>query len=89
MTWINRTLCEVLTEMRKCYKTHNYSYLLGLIEEAQSMGNRMEAAIHDLNDIESNRKTSAKLKKEIKTLKDERDEQLGILGRKPKDPWED
>lgn len=52
----NRTLCSVLHEMRECCKTSNYSYLPGLIEEAQSMGNRMEAALYDKGDLESARK---------------------------------
>ncbi|MBW2559281.1 MAG: hypothetical protein JRE40_00350 [Deltaproteobacteria bacterium] len=88
MTWINRTLCDVLDELRKCYKTHNYSYMLGLIEEAQSMGNRMEAAIGDLNDIESNREESAKLKKACKALRKEKRALRDDLG-KPKPEWED
>jgi len=89
MTWINRTLCDVLDEMRKCHETHNYSYMLGLIEEAQSMGNRMEAAIGDLNDIESNRKASAKLKKTIRKLQEERDQLREEVGKKPVDSWSD
>ena len=38
----NRYLCTVLDEMRECVKTLNFSYLLGLIEEVQTLGNRME-----------------------------------------------
>lgn len=49
--WINRTICDVLSEMRKCHETHNYAYLPGLIEEAQSMANRMEAALSDVKQI--------------------------------------
>ena len=41
----NRYLCDVLNEMRKCVKTLNFSYLLGLIEEAQTLGSRMEAKL--------------------------------------------
>ena len=40
-----RTLCDVLDEMRSTYKTRNFASLLGLIEEAQMMGNRMEAKL--------------------------------------------
>lgn len=48
---VNRTLCGVLEEMRKAYETRNFSYLPGLIEEAQRMGNRMEAALSDKHDL--------------------------------------
>ena len=47
----NRTLCDVLNEMRKAYETRNFSYLIGLIEEAQSMGSRMEARLYDIKDF--------------------------------------
>ena len=48
----HRTLCSVLDELRDCYKTRNFASMLALIEEAQSMGNRMEASIDYKNDIE-------------------------------------
>ena len=57
MLMLSRTACEVLEEIRKLDETKNYSYLLGLIEELQSMCNRMEAGlsrkrnkINDLNE---------------------------------------
>jgi len=62
----NRTLCGVLDEMRKAHKTRNYSYMLGLIEEAQSMGNRMEAGLYDKSDFKS-------LEKRVKNLRTQRD----------------
>ena len=65
----NRTLCGVLEEMRKAHETRNFSYLLGLIEEAQTMGNRMEAALWDQSDIKDYRKEAKKLKEEIEQLK--------------------
>jgi len=68
--YLNRTLCQVLTEMRQCDKTRNYSYLVGLIEEAQTMGNRMEAAFYDIKDVNDlNRKIKEK-KIELKELVD-------------------
>ena len=67
----NRTLCSVFNEMRKAYKTRNFSYLLGLIEEAQSIGNSMEAAIYDIGDIKRFREERSKLKKEIKELREQ------------------
>jgi hypothetical protein len=64
----NRTLCDVLREMRQCHETRNYSYLLGLIEEAQSMGNRMEAGLEDVKDVRSMLERKRELKKEIRVL---------------------
>lgn len=69
----NRTLCGVLEEMRKSYETRNFSYLLGLIEEAQMMGNRMEAGLWDQNDLESAREEVKRLNKTIEKLKKERE----------------
>jgi hypothetical protein len=38
--------------MRKCHETRNYSYLPSLIEEAQTMANRMEAKLLDQKTFE-------------------------------------
>lgn len=69
--WISRTMCDILDEMRKCAQTSNYCYLPGLIEEMQSMANRMEAALNDQKDIESMKNTWHRKKNEIKKLKQE------------------
>jgi len=79
MTYLNRTLCDVLEEMRKCHETRNYSYLSGLIEEVQSMGNRMEAALSDGHDYE---RTLGRLKaaeKELKKTTKELEEKRELL----------
>jgi len=47
----NRTLCDILDNMRKCVETLNFSYMNGLIEEAQVAGSRMEAALWDQKDF--------------------------------------
>ena len=73
MPILNRNLCTVLEEMRQTTKTLNFSYLLGLIEEVQSMGNRMEAAISDGHDIEWQKREAKRLKKEIKRLKEKKE----------------
>jgi hypothetical protein len=39
--YLNRTLCDVLDEMRKLNETRNYSSLQGLIEEAEQMSLRI------------------------------------------------
>jgi len=59
---VNRYLCSVLDEMRECTKTLNFSYLLGLVEEAQTLASRMESKLFDVKDFE-------RLHEEIKVLK--------------------
>ena len=73
----NRLLCAVLDEMRECVKTSNFSYLSGLIEEAQSLGSRMEAHLYDikdfnrlLDDIKALEKKKKKLKEEVEELEE-------------------
>jgi len=68
---LNRTLCDVLKEMRNCVKTNNFSYLAGLIEEAQSMGNKMEAALADQSSATRAREVIKEAKKELRELKSE------------------
>lgn len=64
----NRYICTVLDAMRECSKTKNFSYLDGLIEEAQYLGSAMEDALSDVGDVKSLREDRSKLKKEIKEL---------------------
>ena len=68
---LNRTACDVLEEMRTCCKTMNFSYVLGLIEQMQSMVNSMEAKLEDVKDIEWMHKEIKRLKKIKKKLKKE------------------
>ena len=70
----NRLLCAVLDEMRECVKTTNFSYLPGLIEEAQSLGNRMESHLYDIKDFNRLNKDIKDLKKKKKKLKEEVEE---------------
>lgn len=70
----NRTLCAVLEEMRKLNETRNYAALLSLIEEAQMLGNRMEAKLHDVKDRESLNEDINKLKRELKDLRKQKKE---------------
>ena len=69
----NRLLCAVLDEMRDCAKTLNFSYLLGLIEEAQSLGSRMESRLYDQKDHEHLLDDIRDLKKKKKNLEMEVD----------------
>ena len=67
----NRLLCDVLREMRECVKTLNFSYLLGLIEEVQTLGNRMESKLYDIKDFERLHEEIRDLKKKKKKLAEE------------------
>ena len=69
---LNRTLCDVLDEIRKLDSTKNYSSLLSLVEEIQSMANRMEAKLGDVRDFADLENDISVLKKEIKKLKKEK-----------------
>jgi len=73
----NRYLCDILEEMRTTTKTLNFGMILGLIEEVQTAGNRMEAALEDNRDagdlrdeIHNLKRERMKLKKEIEKLED-------------------
>ena len=65
----NRLVCNVLDEMRECCKTRNFSYLDGLIEEVQTLVNRMEAKLHDSKDTEDLNEEIREGKVELKRLK--------------------
>ncbi len=64
----NRYICTVLDSMRDCSKTKNYSYLDGLIEEAQHLGSAMEDALQDQRDVKELREERSKLKQEVNKL---------------------
>ena len=70
----NRYICTVLDEMRECVKTTNFSYLPGLIEEAQSLANRMESQLYDIKDFNHLHKDIKDLKKKKKKLKEKVEE---------------
>ena len=67
----NRVVCEVLTEMRASLRTLNiftlYRYKRlqeSLIEEAQTMVNRMEAGLSDVSDLKELKEECKRLTKE-------------------------
>jgi len=70
----NRTIFNVLYEIRELDKTKNYSGLLGLISEIQSMANRMEAKLYDQKEYDEMIDSARKLKKEIKDLEKQKAE---------------
>lgn len=64
----NRTLCSVLKAMRVCYETRNYAILPGLIEEAQTYGNRMEAKLSDVSQYNNLKERYKTLQAKVKEL---------------------
>ena len=67
-----RFLCDILHDMRECHKTRNFSYLKGLIEEAQYRANRMENRISMVHEVEQLEEDRIQLKKEVRELEEER-----------------
>jgi len=72
----NRYACNIVEEMRNCLKTLNFSSMGGLIEEMQTIFNRMEASLEtqrcylDLaEDCKKLNKKKKELRKEVKKLK--------------------
>ena len=72
----NRTYCDCLTELRVFLDTFDgqkltdtrKSVIFSLLEELQTYGNRMEAAIYDYGDVLHEFETLTKLKREIRKL---------------------
>ena len=88
MNWygLNRTLCGVFEDMRTFVKVlenamftkeQNWNMLKSLIEEGQILGNRLEAALYDTNDLETLHKEISEKKKELKKLNEEIKEKKG------------
>ena len=67
----DRTLCDVLEEMRSCHKTLNFAPMLSLIEEAQIMGDRRESGLGQKREIRKRERHLAELKKKIKKHEDD------------------
>ena len=71
----SRYICTVFDEMRTAHKNHNYSYLTSLIDEANLLASRMEAALEDIRDLEDLRQKRKELKKELQEYQDKKDSQ--------------
>lgn len=69
----SRYICDVFSEMRACDETKNYSYLRGLIEEAQTMANRMEAALTAQSDYRYWDEETKRAKEQVEKLRKEAD----------------
>ena len=66
--YLHRTLCDVLEEMRACWETRNFAPMKGLIEEAQGMGNRMEASLYEIRDLKKLREQYLQARRDMKEL---------------------
>ena len=70
MYGLNRYVCDVLEEMRTSVKTLNFAMIPSLIEEVQTMANRMEMALEDMKDLKGLKEEIHDKKEEYETLKD-------------------
>ena len=68
MYGLNRYVCEVLEEMRTCTKTLNFALIPSLIEEVQTIVNRMEMALHDMKDLQHLKDVIVEKKEELAKL---------------------
>jgi uncharacterized protein Yka (UPF0111/DUF47 family) len=64
-------VCDVLEEMRTSVKTLNFAMIPSLIEEVQTMANRMEMALEDMKDLKTLKNEIVDKKEELESLKDE------------------
>ena len=72
---LNRTYCDVLDDMRRLLKVPNWQSwettvdtMKSLVEELQVCGNRMEASLADLQDLEELHQKIKEKKKELEDL---------------------
>lgn len=70
MYGLNRYVCDVLDEMRTSVKTLNFAMIPSLIEEVQTMANRMEMALSDMKDLKLLKEAIVDKKEELDSLKD-------------------
>ena len=68
MYGLNRYICDVLEEMRTSTKTLNFAMIPSLIEEVQTMANRMEMALADMKDLERLKMSIVEKKEELEKL---------------------
>jgi len=80
----NRYVCDVLEEMRKIDKARNYGSLLGLVEEVQTLVNRMEASFGDKADYNRWHDKAKEEKVEYKKLLKHTNKLRKKAGKEPK-----
>ena len=86
----HRYVCSVLTEMRTCHRLYKMDMIPGLIEEVQTLVNRMEAKLADYREMGYDLKEAKKLSKTVASYKEQLEvieEKLGII--KEDDDYDD
>ncbi len=76
----NRYVCDVLDELRELPKNLNFAPLVGMVEEVQTLVNRMEASLFDKSDIRDISKELRRLKLEKRQLESDVEEAKIQLG---------
>jgi len=66
---MGETACDVLENLRRCFKTRNFSPALGYTEELQAMFDRMESALHQYG---SGYGSPNRIRADVNSLKTER-----------------
>ena len=66
---VHRFLCDVLREMRTAVKVGRIDMLNGLIEEIQTMGNRMEAKLEEYRDLGYQLEKAHEIRKKLREMK--------------------
>ena len=77
----NRPVCDVLEEMRECFKHFNFALLPSLIEEVQLAVNRMESKLWDLKDWEQLKDDIRERRLELKRIKEEKEKLSDLIPR--------
>lgn len=88
MAYPLRTWCSIIEDLKSCFKSRNFSYMLGLLEELQYAGDKMEAALEGKRDIQDWSERRSNLDREIENLeaqikdkKNEIEELTGFLSK--------
>lgn len=68
MVYPLRTWCNIIDDLKSCYRTRNFSYVLGLLEELQYAGDKMEAALEGKKDLKDWAERRSDLNHEIEEL---------------------
>ena len=77
----SRYVCQVLDEMRTCHRLFKMDMIPGLIEEVQTLVNRMEAKLQDYSNLGYDLKRGRKLRKEMADMEEQiekMEERLGV-----------
>ena len=69
MALLHRYLCDVLEDIRSAFKVIRIDLIPGLVEEAQIMGNKMEAKLGCYSDLGYNINAGEQLMKQLDGIK--------------------